>query len=379
LSPRALLAAVAAAAALFAAAPGSRAQDPGRWRDAARTVIPIEYFQGLTSDPLGNLWFDGIIVGVYRTTPTLTQVNGVDNIIPLSVSATEGYNHIGDIGMDMSGGGRLVLPLECYDPSRSPANFCGTGAFGVADPNTLTWEFYVKLDVQDIQKAMWAEVDPRHRLVWTSSGPDLLAYRTGDISVANAAPGGSVVRPWRRLSGAVPPSGITGATFYGGRLFVAGSDTGPFQVWSIDVTTGSRRLEIERALSGESEGLDSARVLGGTLHWQIQPITSTPPPTFAEPSLLSFLPVDPVALRVRVRPRALSVGKRSRLRVSVTGTWRAEREPLPGARVTVAGERRTTNQSGQASFRVRPTHAGRLRILATALGESPGSTTVPVR
>jgi hypothetical protein len=371
---------VVTVALLAALAPGARAADPGRWRDAGRSVIPIQYFQGVTSNPRGSLWFDGITFGLYRTSPALTQVNGVDNVIPPEVSASEGYNHIGDLSFDpTSGSGRILLPLECYDPGRKPANFCGTGSIGVADPATLAWQYYVKLDPADIPKARWCEIDPSGRLLWTSSGDDLLAYSTTDVSLPNAAPTGPAIRPVKRLAGAVPQSGITGATFYAGRLFVAGADGTTFQVWSIDTRTGARRLEIERTYSGESEGLDSVRGLNGVLHWQVQPVTSTPPPTFAEPSLLHLLPTPRPALQVRVSPRAVDAGERTAVTVTVRGAWRAARQELPGATVTLAGQRKSTRASGEATFRLRPAKAGRLRVRATALGEAPGTASVQVR
>ena len=78
----------------------------------------------------------------------------------------------------------------------------------------------------------------------------------------------------RRLRGAVPPSGITGATFVDGRMYVAGQGGGPFRVYSIDLADGSHRLEIERTIAGESEGLVTAALKGGTLSWLIQPFTT---------------------------------------------------------------------------------------------------------
>ena len=372
--------AVVALVLLAVLAPAARAADPGRWRDAGRSIIPITYFQGVTSDTAGNLWFDGIQVGLYRTTPRLSQVSAVEDVIPPDVTATEGYNHVGDLSFDeTAGGGRVLLPLECYDPGRDPANFCGTGAIGVADPRTLAWRYYVKLDPADIPKAMWCEIDPAGRLLWTSSGDDLLAYRTSDVSLSHAAPTGPTIRPVRRLAGAVPPTGITGATFYARRLLVAGADGTTFRVWSIDIRTGRRRLEIERTFSGESEGLDSLRGLDGTLHWQVQPITDTPPPTFAEPSLLHFQPVPKPELQVRVSPRVIHAGDRAKLSVTVRGAWRAAHQELPGATVRVAGQRGVTRSSGAATFRVRPRRAGRLRVRATALGQGPATTTVRVR
>ena len=144
------------------------------------------------------------------------------------VSASEGYNHIGDLSYSPLG---VLLPLECYDPRANPTNTCGTGSIAMADPATLAWRYYVKLDPADIPKAMWCEVSPDGKLVWTSSGNDLLAYSTADLSIAHAAPTAAPIRPVRRLAGAVPPSGITGATFYAGRLFLAGAVGTTFQVW----------------------------------------------------------------------------------------------------------------------------------------------------
>ncbi len=58
--------------------------------------------------------------------------------------------------------------------------------------------------------------------MWTSSGEDLLAYRSSDISRANRAPAGPLLKPAERLEGAVPLSGITGAVFRGDNLLLAG-------------------------------------------------------------------------------------------------------------------------------------------------------------
>ncbi|MGZ4277651.1 MAG: hypothetical protein ACXVFK_13020, partial [Solirubrobacteraceae bacterium] len=91
----------------------------------------------------------------------------------------EGYDHIGDISWDAAEHGRILLPLECYYPPAG--NTCQTGSIGVADPRTLKWRYYVKLDPRYIAKAMWAEVSPDGKLVWTSSGSDLLAYRDADV------------------------------------------------------------------------------------------------------------------------------------------------------------------------------------------------------
>ena len=150
------------------------------------------------------------------------------------MTAREGYNHIGDITWDEREGGRILLPLECYYPGTQPdANTCHTGSIGVADPRTLRWRYSVKLSPGEIPKAMWAEVSPDGRLLWTSAGDDLLAYRVADIR-----PGARTLRAVRRLRGAVPPTGITGAAFYGERLMLAGQRDIDFEVWSVDLATG---------------------------------------------------------------------------------------------------------------------------------------------
>jgi hypothetical protein len=273
------------------------AADPVRWTLTGTTSLPLVYWQGVTVDPQRNLYFDGIFSGLYRTDPALHETAGSDDAIPPDVRASEGYNHIGDLSWDARESGRLLLPLECYYPGEPHGgNTCQTGSIGVADPQTLQWRYHVKLDPAEIRKAMWNELSPDGELVWTSSGPDLLAYRTEDVTEANAAPAGPAIQAARRLVGAVPPSGITGATFVDGRLFVSGQGGGPFRVWSVDLTTGARVLEIEREIVGESEGLATASVNGGTLQWLILPFNPQGrPPTYGpnHATLLSFRPGPP--------------------------------------------------------------------------------------
>jgi hypothetical protein len=303
---------------VLASAP-AHAADPGRWDETGRNSVPLYYYQGITSDTSKNLYFDGVDFGLYKTDSQLNELARHDDEIPAQVHQSEGYNHMGDLTWDAAEGGRVLLPLECYYPypgAPNSGNTCGfgadgkpeggTGSFGVADAATLDWKYYVKLDERDIPKAMWAEVSPDGTLVWTSSGKDLLAYRTADIKPANAAPAGPKLRPVRKLAGAVPPSGITGAAFDGERLLVAGQDGGgAFQVWSIDLTTGARQLEIERTIIGESEGLDTVDVLGGTLHWLIQPYNEQNIPTYGvtNGTLLNFVP-HPVAAPATQQPPA---------------------------------------------------------------------------
>ena len=348
------------ALALAAAAPAARADDPGRWLMTGASSVPVTYWQGLTSDPSKErIFFVGVFEGLWQTTPRLRQTAGVDSAIPPEVKATEGYNHIGDPTWDPGEGGRVLLPLECYSPDLG--NTCGTGSFGVADPSTLGFRYYVKLDPAEIPKAMWAEASPDGRLVWTSSGADLLAYRSSDISPANAAPAAAPIRAVRRLPGAVPPSGVTGAVFRRGRLFLAGESAAGHQIWSVDTDTGQRRLELELTLCGESEGLDVISTLGGPLHWLIAPFDEGCELSFGPTGALLHLARRPG--RDRLRVRVLSVaGPISRLTAAVRVTRLGR--PVRGARVRFAGQRGRTAENGVARVSARLGLPGRFAALA---------------
>jgi hypothetical protein len=350
---RVALSAVVAALAL-ALAPPALARDPGRWLMTGVSSIPLSYWQGVTADPARNLYFDGVFAGLYRTTSRLRQTAGNGNVIAMT---PEGYNHIGDITWDR---GRVLLPLECYVPG--VGNTCGRGAIGVADPRTLAWRYYVNLDPAEIPKAMWAERSPDGRLLWTSSGDDLLAYRLSQISPVNAAPA-PPIRAARRLRGAVPPSGITGAAFRGGRLLLAGQDAGLLQLYSVDLNSGRRRLEIERDVAGESEGLMVFRTLGGELHWLVA--IADPqgrPPTYGpENALLHFVPRQGRrGFRVTVLAPSAVAGPRVRLSLRVTRRGR----PVGRARVDFAGGRALTNRRGRATLVLRFNRPGRYKVLA---------------
>src|SRR5215213_7770435 len=136
--------AVAAAAVVAACAPSSAgAADPGRWTMTGSSTMPLYYYQGITSDPARDLYFDGIDFGLYRSDSQLNEEARNDDVIPPTVTA-----------------------IECYNPPAG--NTCKTGSFGVADPATLRWRYYVKLDPAYIAKAMWAEISPDGQTIWTS-------------------------------------------------------------------------------------------------------------------------------------------------------------------------------------------------------------------
>jgi hypothetical protein len=353
-----LLAVVVVVVLMAVVCPSATAKDPARWLLTGATSVPVPYWQGLTSDPAERrVFFAGVFEGLWRTTSLLKQTAGVPGAIPPAVKTSEGYNHIGDPTWNPDEGGRVLLPLECFTPG--VGNTCGTGSFGVADPDTLGFRYYVKLDPAEIPKAMWAETSPDGALVWTSSGADLLAYRSSDVSQASAAPVAAPIRAERRLPGAVPPSGITGAVFYRGRLLLAGEAGGRYLIWSVNTDNGQRRLEVQTSLCGESEGLDIIPTLGGQLHWLIAP--------FDPGCELSFGPSGALLHFVR-RPG------RDRLKVSVRGNRvRVTRRgrAVRGARVSFAGARGLTGARGLARIRTRIELPGRFAALARK-GQSYG-------
>jgi hypothetical protein len=362
------------AIACAAVAPATRARDPGRWVDTGFSRFQLTYNQGITIDPASrNVFFDGTALsfnGLFRTNESLQQSAAASPDIPPAVTATDGYNHMGDLSWDPAEGGRLLLPLECYTLG-APAggNTCGTGAFAVADPLTLQWRYYVKLDPADIQKAMWVESSPDGRLLWTSSGRDLIAYRAADLNPANAAPAGPPLRPVVRLAGAVPPSGISGATFYNGRLFLLGGDNGRFQVWSVDTTSGHDRLEIERNYVGETEGLAQFSALGGVLQAEILPSLGVRP-TFGSGhgALVHFAPARRVHLRLTALPRDVRAGTLVRVRFRVSFAAFGGTGGVKGATVLFAGRRAVTDSHGRASLRVVLATLGRYRASAAKSG-----------
>jgi hypothetical protein len=357
---RAPLLLLVALAALVAAPSAASARDPGRWIVTGATSVPNDYFQGLTSNPTDtSVYFTGFFQGLWKTSPFLSRVAGVPVAIPPAVAASEGYNHIGDPTWAGGEGGRVILPLECYTPRLG--NTCGTGAFGVADPATLAFRYYVKLDPAEIPKAMWAETSPDGKLIWTSSGNDLLAYRASEVVAANASPAHAPIRAARRLRNAVPPSGITGAVFVRGRLLLAGEGE-RYQIWSVNTKTGGRRLEFETEMCGEAEGLDTISTLGGRLHWLLSPIDDcelTYPPSSA---LVHFVkrPGRPRLTVNVVSARLLSLPGRARVRVRVTRHGR----PVRGASVSFAGARTRTTRRGFAVVWPPLSLPGRYKALA---------------
>jgi hypothetical protein len=338
---------VAAAICCMAlAAPAAQAADPGRWIVTGTKSVPSRYRQGIASDSARNVFFAGATVGLYRTNNgRQTARNG--NVIPPDVAQREQYNHIGDIAWDSGGDGRLLLPLESYIFGRPDPNPAKTGSFGVVDPKTMKWRYYVKLDPAEIPKAMWVATSP-DGLAWTSSGDDLLAYNLADITLANAAPNGAVLHAVKRLAGAVPPGGVSGAAVYANRLYISGGE-GPTQtIHSVDLSTGSARLEYERAVNQEPEGVDAGPYSGGFLHWglanTLEGFAGTVVHLLAKGSPIGF----------DLSTGAVRAGRRSAVGGEVfamVGRTRIH-VPLGGVRVRLGNASAVSDSNGHVSFTV---------------------------
>ena len=305
----ALVVVAAAVSVAWAAAPAV-----ARWRLVRADTSSIAYNQGVAFDQTRNqFFFDGISSGtnsgLYRTDSRLGQTAANTAVIP---TTTEGYNHAGDLSFDPLRR-RILLPLECYYPKLG-GNTCGIGAIGVADAVTLQFRYYVNLARRQIKKAMWDEIGPDGRWLWTSSGTHLLAYRTTDITEATARrqrAGNSPGIVGRDLGSVLPTSAVTGATFYrdpGSRLpcLLLSLNLGDrFRIVSITIATGRNGLPelsshartiitiARSSLNDEPEGLATTTrrsgvyPLGGLLHWQMLP-TITPSNVFSR--ILTYQP-----------------------------------------------------------------------------------------
>ena len=357
--------------------------DPGRWTLTKTSDISWRYWQGHSSsiDSKGAIRFYYAGTNeLYLADSGYNRTLSVKPGLPAAFTTAIGFNHIGDPSWDPAEGGRLLAGLECYYPSAPIANTCGVGAIASIDPAKLTLRYAVKLDPADIRKAMWVESSPDGKLVWTSSGNDLLAYSAADITRAKAFSANSFssatpIRPVRRLVDAAPPSGVTGAAFWGGRLFLAGQDLLSFQVWSVDTATGESRLEIEKTISGESEGLDVVPNQGGLLHWSVMPLQVGPfPRTWEMPTMMSFRPSTPTSLTVAASTSRLRRGSTKSITFTVTG----DGGPIPYVKVTCGGRYGWTSRSGKVTLSVRPTRKGSLSVSASLTGTAGGSASLTV-
>ena len=235
---------LAVIAALAAAPATASAKDPGRWIVTGATSVPNDYFQGLTSNPAGSsVWFTGFFAGPLEDHARLRRTAGAPVAVPPAVVAARRATTTSATPPGTGRGRPRAAPAGVLQPEPG-GNTCGTGAFGVADPETLAWRYYVKLDPAEIPKAMWAETSPDGKLIWTSSGDDLLAYRSSDVDARPTRPrwpADPLGAPARRRRAAVGHHrrGVRGRPAAAG-----GRGRGHYQIWSVGHEDGKAPTRV---------------------------------------------------------------------------------------------------------------------------------------
>ena len=336
------LPALVALTALAGAAPAAAATGD-TWTLVEHRHVPIEYYQGLTF--VGSQTF---FVGVFRggdlTDASLRRQRTRQNLIPASVAQGVGFNHVGDPTYDAAGD-RLLVGLECYRRAAAQAEHVRLRRHRCRRRGDARLAILGSARPCRRPEGDVAEVSPDGTLLWTSAGRDLIAYRTSDVAPANAARGRSSppIRPVKRLRGAVPPSGANGAAFSDGKLLLAGSSGGVPQIWSVDVATGKRTVQVRlRGTRAEVEGIAVTAPTGGRLRWLLTPgVISKPTYGSGHSELLTFVPVNyRVTASASLDGATLTV--RARLRYADAS------DVLVGATVRVGDKVARTDGAGDA-------------------------------
>src|SRR4051812_32729318 len=337
------------AAAIAVAVPASaQAADPGLWIKTSQLTKPATYRQGLASNPAtGDVFFSGSFSGITRTHNEV-EVAKNTNAIPKDVADREQYNHIGDIAFDPGDGGRLLLPLESYAPLATDTNPSKTASIGIMDPKTLAWEYYVKLDPSEINKAQWVAADPAHGLIWTLGDISLLAYNIADVNPANAAPNAAPIHSVKRFDN-IAPDGAGGAVVIGNRIYLSQLVGGVNRVISLDTTTGASQVEIEIPGDLEEEGLDVGPYLDGLLHWELVPGGG-----LSNTQVLNFVPKG-ARLQLKLAHARVKAGKKVKVAATASVLTNGARIPLRDVEIRVAGKRRKTDALGRATLTVKLT------------------------
>jgi hypothetical protein len=339
---------VAIAVVALALPSAAQAADPGLWIKTSQLTKPATYRQGLASNPLtGDVFFSGSFNGITRTHNEVELKKNTE-AIPKDVSGRELYNHIGDIAFDPAEGGRILLPLESYQPLQKDTNPSKTASIGVMDATTLAWKYYVKLDPTEINKAQWVATDKEHGLVWTIGDISLLAYNISDINPANAAPGAAPIHSVRRLDNVVP-DGAGGAIVLGNRIYLSQLVNGVNRVISMDLTTGAQQVEIEIPGDLEEEGLDFGPYLDGLLHWELVPGAG-----LSNTQVLNFVPKG-ARLGLLLNRARIKARKKQKITAFAVVSANGEKVPLRDVEVRLGGKRVKTDAHGRAKLTVKLT------------------------
>lgn len=335
----------------------ARAADPGAWVLAGAARAPETATGGIAHDAAGGRFLAGGTT-LLRTDGRLRPDLTLRAAIPGELLGDPGFDRVGDPGWDAAGG-RLVVPLACRAGAGAT---CGSGGLALFAPN-LDWRVGITLDAEAAPGGRWAAPAPDGALVWTAAGTDLLAYRTGDLTQANATLTGGPIRPAVRLPGAGPAGELTGGAFWQGRLYLTAGGPGPLRIWSIDVGAPSpvARLEVERGIAGAAAGLDAVPARGGVLQWLV-----APPAGGARPTVLTLAPAGDGALRLRLDRRSLRAGRPARIEALVSQTLGGVTAPLADVAVSLAGVTARTDADGRAELRVRTLRPGPISARAVS-------------
>ena len=199
--PRCVIAVGLALAALCAPA---QAADPGRWAFTGTSSMPLYYYQGSPPTPRAAV----LRRGQHRPLPHRLAAPRAGAQRRRDPADRDGHRGLQPHRRHQLGRGRARADhpagLECYYPPAG--NTCGTGSFGVADPETLPGAT-TSTSTRPSSRRPCGPSFTDGRTIWTSSGDDLLGYRAKDVKPSHAAPGGPLLKPSMRLSGAVPPTG----------------------------------------------------------------------------------------------------------------------------------------------------------------------------
>ncbi|WP_026913005.1 SMP-30/gluconolactonase/LRE family protein [Patulibacter minatonensis] len=210
------------------------------------------------------------------------------------------------------------------------------------------------------------------RTLWTSGPIDLpdgfAISKAGNVYVAlvgasaqivKLGPGGQELArfgtPLVGLNGSpIPFDGPSSVRFQGTRLLVANQSA------LFGVTANQAILAVDAGESGLPELIPSR--------------AGSPPPAVGSGSTATR-----PALRVTAAPRRVVLGRRTTVRLRVTGVQAGVRRGVAKARVRLAGRSLRTDARGRASVVLRRTTTVKVRVVATASGFRAGTATIVVR
>ena len=210
----------------------AHAADPGRWKLTGTTSLPLFYYQGVTADPARNLYFDGVYVGLYRTDSAFTRDRPHRRRDPARRALARGLqphrrHQLGPRrGRARPAAARVLRPERAQRRQPVPARLDRRRRSGARCSGATTSSSTPPRS----RRRCGTRSRPTGRCCGPRAATTCSPTGRPTSRAANASPEHAPIHSVRRLRGAVPPSGITGATFIDGRLYVAGQGGGPFRV-----------------------------------------------------------------------------------------------------------------------------------------------------